>query len=301
MLKSLSDSTLSQYNAPICDWFKFCTDIDSDPLSVNAVELIRFLTKMFDKGASYGTINSAKSAICLLKTVKCSVFDKIVSRFLKGVFRMRPPKAKYNKIWDISPVLTRVESWFPLMSLNLTELTNRLIILMALGSPQRLNTLASIKISNVFKTLTGYEIKITELTKTSRPGSFQPLLSYDYFLENPKLCIASTLEIYLEVTKPLRKEIDSLFITTKKPHKAASTATISRWIKNVLALSGIHRSYGPYSVKHASTSAALKKGLHLDIIKNAAGWSRNSQTFFKFYNRPIESSAHNYAASVLQK
>lgn len=291
---------MNQYKAPICEWFKFCTDKNIDPLSVNVLELVKFLTLMVDKGASYGTINSAKSAICLLKIDKCPVSDKILSRFLKGVFRMRPPKAKYNKIWDITPVLTKVETWFPLAELNLTQLTNRLIILMALGSPQRLNILASIKISNIFKTSTGYDIKITELTKTSRPGSFQPLLSFNYFLENPKLCVANTLENYLRVTKPLRKKIDSLFITIKRPYKAASTATISRWIKNALTLSGIHRDYGPYSVKHASTSAALKKGLNLDIIKNAAGWSKNSQTFFKFYNRPIEPFPSNFAASVLR-
>lgn len=38
--------------------------------------------------------------------------------------------------------------------------------------------------------------------------------------------------------------------------------------------------------RYASTSAALSRGLSVDLIKSSAGWSGDSLTFAKFYSRP---------------
>lgn len=66
----------------------------------------------------------------------------------------------------------------------------------------------------------------------------------------------------------------------------------------MLKLSGVGEEYTPHSTRHAATSTALAKGIDLNIIKSTAGWSKESQVFARFYNRPIESDRSSFAAAV---
>lgn len=54
---------------------------------------------------------------------------------------------------------------------------------------------------------------------------------------------------------------------------------------DVLADSGVNTS--AYSTRHAATSAANRKGVSWDVIRNCAGWSQRSHTFASFYNIPL--------------
>lgn len=79
-----------------------------------------------------------------------------------------------------------------------------------------------------------------------------------------------------------------MFISFKKPFKKVSANTISRWIKKTLELSGIDITvFSAHSTRHATTSAAYKKGVNIDVIRRTAGWTGESTTFARFYNRPI--------------
>lgn len=85
-----------------------------------------------------------------------------------------------------------------------------------------------------------------------------------------------------------------MFIT----HKRAMSQSISRWIKNMLAASGIDvATLSAHSTRHAATSSARAAGLSVDAIRKAAGWTVNSQAFAKFYNRPIV--VENFARSII--
>lgn len=74
---------------------------------------------------------------------------------------------------------------------------------------------------------------------------------------------------------------------------------MSRWIRAFLVECGITSDYAPHSIRHASTSTALKKGVDLSVIKSLAGWSQNSQTFDRFYNRPLVKDRRKFAKAVL--
>lgn len=104
----------------------------------------------------------------------------------------------------------------------------------------------------------------------------------------------------MEKTNQLRKDHATLFLTFKKPYRNASVQTISRWIEDVLAKSGLDTSiFSTYSTRHASTSLAAAKGVNLDtIIRLAAGWTEGSRTFANFYHRPIVQTC-NFANAVL--
>lgn len=288
---------MKQYVTAIKQWLQFCFKKNLDSFDFEEKIVIEFLTTAFQKGASYGTLNSARSALAF---VSSDISDnKHISRLLKGVARLRPPKPKYEQIWNVDPVFEELAKWYPLESLDLDQLTERLILLLALGTAQRVQTISSIKLSNLKHDSLGYKIKITDLIKTSRPGVCQPLLNVPYLKDKPQLCIASTLDRYIEVTKPLRKEENCLFIVTRSPFKSAKIDTVRRWLRTALTKCGVDQEYTAHSTRHASTSAAMKKGVDINLIKKAAGWSKESQVFFKHYNRVIEPKEKSFALELM--
>lgn len=132
-------------------------------------------------------------------------------------------------------------------------------------------------------------IKINNLIKTSGPNRCQPFLTVPFFHIRKGVCPATAVVNYLELTKGIRDSTcTSLFISMKKPNKAVSSSTISRWVKKVMEESGIDINvFSTHSTRHATTSAAFSKGVSIDDIRRTAGWTGESTTFAKFYNRPI--------------
>lgn len=85
----------------------------------------------------------------------------------------------------------------------------------------------------------------------------------------------------------------------KKPFGSVSAQTLSRWIKFVLGKSGLDTSiFTAHSTRHASTSAASRKGINVDLIRKTAGWSEASNVFASFYNRPLM-SYQSFAEAIL--
>lgn len=256
-----------------------------------------WFTEKYQKGDSFGTLNTCRAAISLL----CGEHigrSLLISRILRGVAKMRPAKPKYDSIHSLDLIISRLESMAPLETLTLQQLTSKLAMLLALVTAHRKQTLIASRRSNIHIVENGYEIEIPSRIKTTRAGSYQPLLLLSRFTDKPNLCVASTLEIYLERTS-LLLETDSLFITTRKPHKAASKDTLSRWIRAFLLECGTSLKYAPHSVRHAATSSAQAKGVELSIIKKLASWSSTSKVFKIFYNRPIIKDRTAFAQAVL--
>lgn len=145
------------------------------------------------------------------------------------------------------------------------------------------------------------EIKITEKFKTTGLGRFQPLLRVPDFTDNPNICPATALVGYMNKTKNIRSHANRLFITFKRPYHAASSQSISRWIKQTLEDSGINTNiFSAHSTRHASTSLAERQGINIDIIRKTAGWTKSSCSFAKFYNRPIVGNDLEFAKTILQ-
>ena len=298
LIDSISSATLRQYSRPLVDWATFCRSKGVDTFNPEMESIVAWLYDKFEHGASFSTLNMYRSALSLIIGEHVGK-SSLISRLLKGVFHNRPQKPKYDRIYDLEPVLARLRELFPLENLNLADLTVKLVVLLALITAHRKQTIALIKVCNIKKTAEGFEIEIPERIKSSRPGAFQPLLILPGFPNNPELCAAKTLEKYLESTREIRGSCDELFLTTRAPFRKASKDTISRWIRSFLVRCGISEDFTPHSLRHASTSAALKKGIDISIIKKLAGWSEQSNVFNKFYNRPIVKSRLEYAEAVM--
>jgi len=250
------------------------------------------------EGASYGTLNSARAAISLISADNFSD-NKLLSRFFKGLFRLQPPKPRYQYTWDVQILLDYVEQCWPLETTPLGALSRRLAVLLAVATAKRVDELLKIKVSNIHQTSSGFEIAIPDLIKTSRPGAPQPLLSLPFFPQNPKLCVPTTLSRYLEVTTPLRSQIDQLFLTTVPPFRAVGKESLRRWIKDYLRAAGIEAPFTSHSTRHASVSAAFRNGVDIHTIYQTANWSARSRMFAIHYNRPIQ--GRSFAQAVMHR
>lgn len=122
-------------------------------------------------------------------------------------------------------------------------ITRKLVLLLALGSGQRVQTLTAIRVSQTSIYPNKLIICIPDRVKTSAPGHTQPVFTFSRFFERPKLCIVSLLEHYLHITKNLRvHNCNYLFISCVKPHRAITVQTMSRWIRKGLEEYGIQRN-----------------------------------------------------------
>lgn len=299
MMSSISKNTLLQYNSTYKSWWQFCHKNSADPYQASLSMILLFLTEQFNKGVAYGSMNNHRSALSLLLGSKATDNDQ-VKRLLKGAYKLRPATPKYSFTWDPQVVLDFIASWVPNRDLTLERITKKLVILLALTTAHRVQTLSLIKIDNIKISPSGVQIGIVDIIKTSAAGREQPVLLLPYFIENKAICPATTLEDYLLATKDIRPtSIKSLLLTFKRPYKPATSQTISRWIKQVLGASGVDvATFSAHSTRHAATSTAHASGISLDAIRKTAGWTARSRSFAQFYNRQIVPD-NNFAKAVL--
>jgi hypothetical protein len=287
MLASLAKNTLSQYNVTYKLWWKFCSDSTLNPLEGSVSDVLSFLSERFNVGDSYGSLNSHRSALSLLLGSGICVNDQ-TKRLLRGVFKSRPAAPKYCETWDPQIVLNYISKWYPNINLSLEKITKKTAVLLALCTAHRVQTFSLIKLDNIKIGPSGVKIAISDIIKTSAAGKEQPVLVLPYFNENRNICPATVIQDYIEKTREIRKSSKNLLLTFKRPHKPATSQSISRWIKQVLGEAGVDVSvFGAHSTRHAATSAADASGVSIDTIRKTAGWTSGSQTFAKFYRRQL--------------
>nr|CAH7737444.1 unnamed protein product [Callosobruchus chinensis] len=234
-LASITDSTFKQYSGGLRLWWTFCVGKDIDPYKVTVENVLEFLTFHFHRALPMTT------------------------------------KSQIREYLDPQIVLTLVKT-LKTESLPLKTFSKKLAVLLALATGQRLQTISLIRVSNISIQSQRILIRISDRIKTSSINRSQPTINLPFFVDEPEVCVASTLVRYLNVTKGLRDSSDWLFITFKKPHRKASTSTISRWIKDILEWSGLDMSiFKPQSTRHASTSYAARAGVSFETILLAAG------------------------------
>ena len=196
-------------------------------------------------------------------------------------------------------VLTYLREMGPTCDLSLEDLTLKLVMLIALTSGQRAQTISFMDVSCVEVSKGTAVFHIRHLTKTCKPGKSPPIVKLTAYPEDVRLCVLHVLVEYLKRTQRFRAHNKRLFVSIRAPHNNVSTQTISRWLKCVLERSGIDTSiFKGHSTRSASTSAALRHGVAVDDILSAAGWS-SARTFAVFYNKTLEST-FDFGSSVLQ-
>lgn len=273
----------------------FCRSRGIDPFSASLEDGLEFLHHQYQNGLSYSGINTARSALsAVIFLPDGSSFGNhpLVSRFLKGVFESRPSLPRYKHIWDVSLVLDYLKTLPPLEESNLKDITHKTVMLVALLSGQRCQTVHALTISGMKTTNVTVHFEITKLLKTSKPGKHQGHLEFKSYPVDRRLCVVTYLKQYVKITEPVRDGHDPFWLSYTKPFKPVSRDTVSRWIKNVLEKAGIDtKVFSAHSTRAAATSAANANNVSINTIMDAAGWSRES-TFRKFYDKPVQENVN---------
>lgn len=299
MIASLSDSSLKQYESCFKKWWFFCKTNQLQPFDCSVPKILEFLTSLFNNGAARSTINCYRSAVSLLVGADMARDDRMM-RFFEGISKLRPSQPKYESTWDPRIVLDFLSSLSDNEVLSIKDLSMKLICLLALVTGHRMQTFSLIKIENIERRDEFLEIKIPDRIKNSRKSKNQPSLILPYFLENKKVCAASALECYIFRTANIRNKIQRLFLSVRKPYKAVGPQTLSHWVKDILSKSGVDTEiFSAHSTRHASTSAAKRKGLSIDTVRRTAGWTEKSKTFAKFYDLNLTADRTVFAKTIL--
>lgn len=298
---SLAKGTSKQYKTYISKWINFCASHNVDPINATTATGIEFLTTMFhsDK-VGYSCINTARSALSLvLNTTDGLTFGNqpLVRRFMSGVFKLRPSLPKYTETYDVKVVLDYLKTIQTSILTPLKELSMKLATLLCLLSGQRNQTLAALDINFMNVTDSFCHFYIPAILKTTKPGRHLKPLELNSYTADTNLCPVALIKTYIAATASLRKDESKFFISYKPPHKSVNSCTLARWCKSTLNLAGVNcEIFSAHSTRSASTSSAHKKGLNLQEINKAAGWS-NARTFANYYHKRI---ASNFGDAVLK-
>lgn len=293
---SIASSTRKQYEVTYRLWTAFCLSQGWNKFEVTPHSLIAFLQHIFDTSTnSYATFNSHRAALSLLSDKDVGSHPD-VKRFLRSIFKLRPPKPRYAVTWDPAQVL----NFFRGCSDNSLEfLSRKLLVLLLLASGQRLQTIKAIRRSNIRFSVANVVILVPQLLKTSRPGAVAPSLCFPFMPQDPEVCVPSALRKYLDLTNSFADQDGPLFLKTRGSQGPASGPTLARWVKDILSKAGVDTSmFKCHSTRHAAVSAAARRQVSVDVIFAAAGWSARSQTFQRFYNRPAVSQ-DTFAQAIL--
>lgn len=302
ILQSWRKGTQQQYKPFITKWEQYCCQRKINPFLATIERGINFLAELYHTGIGYSALNTARcalSTVCFTSEHYTFGQHPLVCRFLKGIFECRPSLPRYQETWDVTVVLDYLAKLGPPVKLSFKNLTLKVVMLMALLSGQRRQTLHTLSIDYMQISSEKAVFSINSLLKTSRPGKHLACIEFQAYVPDVSLCIVKHLQQYLKHTDTLRGNVKQLLISYSKPHKAVSPDTISRWIKATLVDAGIDTSkYSAHSTRLASTSAAKANSISIATIMKSAGWSQES-TFTKFYNKPVEPQ-ENFGTELLK-
>ena len=306
IMEAWRPATKKQYFSALSRWLYFCRRGSIHPIRPTIGQALNFLTKLFQDGATYSTINTSRSALSALLCVPNNVdrnfgSHPLVTKFMKGIYNLKPPVPRYSCTWDVNILLRYISTLEPVTSIPFKSLTYKLVCLCAITTGQRAQTLALFSTDNMSIGENSVHVRITETTKTTKTGQKHPLVVLSAYPTDGTLCVIRTLAAYINRTKKWRQNKTKLFLGYVSPHPEVTPSTISRWLKQSLHEAGIDTSvFKGHSVRSACTSAAANQGLTIDKIMQTAGWTRAS-TFGRFYHKPItgKSTAKEFAQSVL--
>ncbi|WAR24273.1 POL-like protein [Mya arenaria] len=131
-------------------YVEYVTENNVQVSSPVVCDVINFLDKRFSEGLTYTVLNTARSAISSFICLQNSEFSvgnhPIISRFMRGAFNMRPALPRYVNTWEVSVVIRYLKQQSPTEKLSFKPLTMKLVMLMALLSGQRAQSLQMLNI-----------------------------------------------------------------------------------------------------------------------------------------------------------
>ena len=280
-------------------WSRWCLPRKIDPLCSSVESVVNYLTDNYNRGDQYNTLNLHRSAISafhnLVDNMKVGQHPTVTA-IMSAFFNTRPPMPRYQYTWEVDGVLEYIISLGDNGELALKQLTYKLTMLLALACAGRSSDLHAFDIR--FMNLDEEKVifNLAKLTKSRKKGSSPLKIELHKLEENPRLCVLSTLESYLERTKNIRDRKDvsrsQLLLSFVEPHKAVVSCTIAGWLVKFMTQAGVDTEvFKGHSTRGASTSKAAALGLSCKEILTMAKWKKKA-TFYKHYHRQVAVSVN---------
>ena len=304
IMNSWSKNTKKVYHTYINEWENFCNKkgIPLEMAITNTYLAIEFLTYLFRvRNLGYSAINNARSALStIIVTGNNETFGKhpLVSRLMKGMFWERPSLSRYTVTYDASIVLRHLRT-ITLDAISLKQLSYKIVTLLCFLTGQRDQSINEIDIDFMYKDDKQLVFYIPTVLKTTTPRHHLKPLTLLRFTEEP-LCVVTHIERYLHITEKTRST-RKLIISTVPPHGSVATSTVSRWVRETLKEAGINTTtFTSHSTRSSSTSTAKVRGLSIEEIRTAAGWT-NDSIFAKYYDKAVINNFGNILLNNLEK
>ena len=283
------DSTKKLYSTYLRKWAVFCLERNVSLTKPSLPQVCRFLRSLSDAGLGYGALNSARCALStILPAYEGHSFGThpIICWLVKGGYERNPPKPRYTKFWDINLVFNLFKAWGPTKLLDLKKLSFKLAVLLLLVSSQRGQTVLNLSTEGM--EMGGSVVfKMKTLLKHNRIGDPLDTLVFKEFTPCKRLCVVRTIRVYLKRTE-LFRGYGQLLLSFVRPHAPISRDTLSRWVLLVLKQADIDISkYKSHSTRGATTSAARRLGVPLNLILKQGSW-KSAQTFAQFYDKRLD-------------
>ena len=275
LVDSWSSGTRKQYLPYIKKWIEHCESKNIDPVTAPTWEGAEFLTKLFNSSTNgYSAMGTARSVLSgFIEPRQGVTFGKqpLIKRLLRGMFKRRPSLPKYVVTYGVDIVFNYLNSLASSEVLSLKWLSFRLASLLCILSGQRAQTIGAIHLDYMLIEDHRCICYIPEILKVTRPSYHQPPLEFVSYPDSENLCVVKNIQEYIKRTQTLRSD-RTLFVSYVLPHKTVTTATIAKWVLEVLRNSGINTTvFSTHSTRSASTSKAESCGLSLADIGKAGG------------------------------
>jgi len=283
IVSSWKTGTQKQYDTIFTKWRRFCGEREITHTESNLATILDFLLEQFKTGIGASSIGTHRSALSVyLPHIDGFAVGEhpTVKRFVKGISNLRPALPRYVETWDSDQVINFIRN---MEDETLRNLTLKVVMLLALITSQRAQTLSLFRISQLVIRKDSCTFRILQALKNKPPGEEINILA---FPTDIRICPVNMIQKYVEKTKDLRSD-DIFFVSVVKPHKAVHVDTIRRWILLVLHQAGIDtKKFKAHSTRSAAASKAANKNVPIEQILNSGKWASDS-TFAKFYKKNI--------------
>ena len=293
-MSSWKGGTTKQYDVYLEKWTRYCVEQKVHPAKPSIFDVMKFCTHLYNQNLSYSAINTARSALsAYVHKIDGVTIGKHsdICRHLRGISVKRPSMGKPSHTWDADNVLSLLKTWHPLDTLDFKRLTFKTLMLLALATAQRMQTLHAFNVNRIEFCNDEIILFIDKPLKHTKEG--RPLDVFHVFKYNAekRICPFRALRAYMDRTKPMRKDkLNKLWLSIAKKDDAkteVTTQTMAHWIKETLIKAGITPGiYTAHSTRGAATSKAHWAALPAETILRQARWT-NAATFARFYKRPI--------------
>jgi len=307
ILARRSDSTYSRYSECWKAFSGWCETRSVDPFSAAPMVVLEYLQNKLETGQATSTIRVHASAISAfhngLNGINIGQLP-IVSRFLAGAAKLRPPPVVLPT-WSLQPVLDCLTKypWEPIHEIDLKYLTLKTVFLLAVTSARRVSELQALCLDGgcyrfitpdilLLRTNVNFMPKCKTEFHRAQEIQLEAFYPRPTTAKNKKLnsmCPIRALQAYVERTKDLRKT-QQLFVSYKKGAEGfpVTKRRISSWMVEAIKLAyqqeGLDspKNVRAHGTRAQATSWASFAGVDPTRICRAAVWS-NLHTFCKHY------------------